>query len=173
MPRTSSELAAGLPIAGQTGTLDDVQLKGLEDKLAALEQTKGTQIAILMVPTTQPEDIASYANRVGNAWKIGRKAVGDGVLVVVAKNDRKIRIERQAYGDQSPARLDGLIAAAANALESNDPKADHAELTAAGVDVDAELMGGDGTVPLLFFFRDHDGNHLMIVETQAGRESAG
>ena len=46
-----------------------------------------------MVPTTQPEDIASYANRVGNDWKIGRKEVGDGVLVVVAKNDRKMRIE--------------------------------------------------------------------------------
>ena len=46
-----------------------------------------------MVPTTQPEDIASYANRVGNAWKIGRKDVGDGVLLVVAKDDRKVRIE--------------------------------------------------------------------------------
>lgn len=80
-------------VIDQTGTLDDVQLKGLEDKLAALEQNRGAQIAILMVPTTQPEDITSYANRVGNAWKIGRKGVGDGVLVVVARNDRKIRIE--------------------------------------------------------------------------------
>ena len=80
-------------VIDQTGTLDAIQLKGLEDKLAALEQTKGTQIAILMVATTQPEDIASYANRVGNAWKIGRKGVGDGVLLVVAKNDRKVRIE--------------------------------------------------------------------------------
>ena len=53
------------------------------------------------------------------------------------------------------------------ALDSTDPKADHAELKAAGVDVDAELMGGDGIVPLLFFFRDHDANHLMIVEAQA------
>ena len=50
------------------------------------------------------------------------------------------------------------------ALDSTDPKADHAELTAAGVDVDAEIMGGDGVVPLLFFIRDQDGNHLMIVE---------
>jgi uncharacterized protein len=80
-------------VIDQTGTLDDVQLKGLDEKLAAFEQTKGTQIAMLMVATTQPEDIASYANRVGNAWKIGRKGVGDGVLVVVAKDDRKIRIE--------------------------------------------------------------------------------
>ncbi|HMA06532.1 MAG TPA: TPM domain-containing protein [Ramlibacter sp.] len=80
-------------VIDQTGTLDAIQLKGLEDKLAALEQAKGAQIAVLMVPTTQPEDIASYANRVGNDWKIGRKGVGDGVLVIVAKNDRKVRIE--------------------------------------------------------------------------------
>ena len=80
-------------VVDQTGTLDAIQLKGLEDKLMAFEQKKGTQIAILMVPTTQPEDIASYANRVGNDWKIGRKDVGDGVLLVVAKDDRKVRIE--------------------------------------------------------------------------------
>lgn len=76
-----------------TGTLDAIQLKGLDDKLAAFEKEKGTQIAFLMVPTTQPEDITSYANRVANDWKIGRKGVGDGVLLVVAKNDRKVRIE--------------------------------------------------------------------------------
>ena len=80
-------------VIDQTGTLDAVQIKGLEDKLASLEQAKGAQVVVLMVPTTQPEDIASYANRVGNAWKIGRKDVGDGVLVIVAKNDRKVRIE--------------------------------------------------------------------------------
>ncbi|RYF41047.1 MAG: YgcG family protein, partial [Comamonadaceae bacterium] len=80
-------------VIDQTGTLDAVQAKGLEDKLAALEQSKGTQLVVLMVPTTQPEDIASYANRVGNAWKIGRKDVGDGVLLIVAKDDRKVRIE--------------------------------------------------------------------------------
>ncbi|RYG07282.1 MAG: YgcG family protein, partial [Burkholderiales bacterium] len=80
-------------VIDQTGTLDAVQAKGLEDKLAALEQSKGTQLVVLMVPTTQPEDIASYANRVGNTWKIGRKDVGDGVLLIVAKDDRKVRIE--------------------------------------------------------------------------------
>jgi len=80
-------------VIDQTGTLDAVQMKGLDDKLASLEQAKGAQVVVLMVPTTQPEDIASYANRVGNAWKIGRKDVGDGVLVIVAKNDRKVRIE--------------------------------------------------------------------------------
>jgi uncharacterized protein len=80
-------------VIDQTGTLDAIQLKGLEEKLMAFEQSKGTQIAILMLATTQPEDDASFANRVGNAWKIGRKGVGDGVLVVVAKDDRKVRIE--------------------------------------------------------------------------------
>jgi len=80
-------------VTDQTGTLDAIQLKGLEDKLAAFEQAKGTQIAILMVATTRPEDDASYANRVANAWKIGRKGVGDGVLIAVAKDDHKVRIE--------------------------------------------------------------------------------
>jgi uncharacterized protein len=80
-------------VIDQTGTLDPIQAKGIDDKLAAFEQSKGTQIAILMVATTKPEDDASYANRVANAWKIGRKGVGDGVLVVVARDDRKVRIE--------------------------------------------------------------------------------
>ncbi|HET8744105.1 MAG TPA: YgcG family protein [Ramlibacter sp.] len=80
-------------VIDQTNTLDAIQRKGLEDKLAAFEQKKGTQIVVLMVPTTQPEDIASYANRVANAWKIGRKEVGDGIVVIVAKDDRRVRIE--------------------------------------------------------------------------------
>jgi uncharacterized protein len=80
-------------VIDQTGTLDAIQRQGLEDKLAAFEQKKGTQIVMLLVPTTHPEDIASYANRVSNAWKIGRKEVGDGIVVIVAKDDRKVRIE--------------------------------------------------------------------------------
>jgi uncharacterized protein len=80
-------------VIDQTGTLDDIQRAGLEQKLADFERARGTQIAVLLVATTAPEDISSYANRVANAWKIGRKQVGDGVLVIVAKNDRKVRIE--------------------------------------------------------------------------------
>jgi uncharacterized protein len=80
-------------VVDQTGTLDEIQRKGLDDKLAALEQTKGSQVVFLLVGTTQPEDIFSYANRVANTWKIGRKGVGDGVLLVVAKNDRKINLQ--------------------------------------------------------------------------------
>jgi uncharacterized protein len=80
-------------VIDQTGTLDAGQRASLEAKLAAFEQKKGSQIIVLMVPTTQPENIASYANRIANDWKIGRKDVGDGVLMIVAKNDRKMRIE--------------------------------------------------------------------------------
>lgn len=80
-------------VMDQTGTLDSAQRAQLEDKLAAFESDNGAQIVMLLVPTTQPEDIAAYANRVFNAWKPGRKGIGDGLLLVVAKQDRKIRIE--------------------------------------------------------------------------------
>lgn len=76
-----------------TATLDVSQTQVLDNKLKQFEQQKGTQIVVLMVPSTAPEDIASYANRVGNAWKIGRKDIGDGLLLVVAKSDRTVRIE--------------------------------------------------------------------------------
>lgn len=80
-------------VVDQTGTLDAAQRAGLEQRLAAFEQARGTQLVVLLVPTTQPEDIASYSNRVANDWKIGRRDVGDGILVVVAKGDRRVRIE--------------------------------------------------------------------------------
>ena len=76
-----------------TGTLSAAQREALEAKLTAFEQSRGAQVVMLLVPTTQPEDIAAYAQRVGDSWKIGRKGVGDGLLLVVAKNDRKVRIE--------------------------------------------------------------------------------
>ena len=80
-------------VMDQTGTLNPAQLQALEAKLAAFEQARGAQVVVLMLPTTAPEDIAAYAQRVGDSWKIGRKAVGDGLLLVVAKNDRQVRIE--------------------------------------------------------------------------------
>ena len=76
-----------------TGTLAAEQLQQLEGKLSAFEQSRGAQVVVLLVPSTQPEDIASYANRVANSWKIGRKEIGDGLLLIVAKDDRKVRIE--------------------------------------------------------------------------------
>jgi len=80
-------------VVDTSGTLSQAQQQALDAKLSAFETASGSQVVVLMVPTTQPEDIASYANRVGSAWKIGRKDIGDGLLLVVAKNDRKLRIE--------------------------------------------------------------------------------
>ena len=76
-----------------TLTLDSADKARIEARLAQIEQTRGAQIVVLLITTTAPEDIASYANRVANAWKIGRRDVGDGVLIVIAKEDRKLRIE--------------------------------------------------------------------------------
>ena len=85
------------PLSGrvidQTATLSAAQAQGLTDKLAAFEAASGPQIVVLLVPTTQPEDIAAFAQRVGEAWKIGRREVGDGLLIVVAKNDRRVNIQ--------------------------------------------------------------------------------
>lgn len=76
-----------------TSTLDANQIQTLEAKLATFEKAKGSQIAVLVLPTTQPEVIEQFAIRVVEAWKLGRKGVDDGVLLVVAKDDRKLRIE--------------------------------------------------------------------------------
>lgn len=81
------------PVIDQTGTLSAAELAGLTDKLLRFERERGTQMAVLVVATTHPEDIAAYAHRVADQWKIGRREVGDGLLLVVAKNDRTVRIE--------------------------------------------------------------------------------
>jgi uncharacterized protein len=80
-------------VMDQTGTLNAAQLQALEAKLTTFEKARGAQVVVLMLPTTAPEDIAAYAQRVGDSWKIGRKSIGDGLLLVVAKNDRQVRIE--------------------------------------------------------------------------------
>ena len=80
-------------VIDQTGTLSSSQRQALEAQLAAIEQQHGAQVVVLMVPATAPEDIAAFANRVGNTWKIGRRDVGDGVLLIVAKDERRTRIE--------------------------------------------------------------------------------
>lgn len=76
-----------------TGTFDATSAGELEARLAALEQEKGSQIAVLLVPTTQPESIEQYALRVAETWKLGREKIDDGVLFLVAKDDRTLRIE--------------------------------------------------------------------------------
>ena len=76
-----------------TGTLSPAEQQALRDQLDAFEKRKGSQIAVLLVPTTQPEVIEQYALRVAEQWKIGRKGIDDGALFVVAKDDRALRIE--------------------------------------------------------------------------------
>lgn len=93
----SGDVLAVPPLAGrvidQTSTLSEAERQALDSKLAGIETRLGTQVVVLMVATTQPEDIASYAQRVGDTWKIGRRDVGDGLLLLVAKADRRVRIE--------------------------------------------------------------------------------
>ncbi|HEY6240869.1 MAG TPA: TPM domain-containing protein [Burkholderiales bacterium] len=76
-----------------TGTLSASQFRDLDSRLADFERGKGSQIAVLMLPSTEPETIEQYSIRVADAWKIGRTRVDDGVILVVAKNDRKLRVE--------------------------------------------------------------------------------
>jgi uncharacterized protein len=80
-------------VVDQTGTLSSDTIATLTQTLRGLELRKGSQVAVLIVPTTQPETIEQYSIRVAEAWKIGRKKVDDGALLVVAKDDRKLRIE--------------------------------------------------------------------------------
>jgi uncharacterized protein len=90
-----------------TGTLTAAQQAELEQKLADFEARKGAQIAVLLVPTTQPEQIEQYSIRVTDAWKLGRKKVDDGALLILAKDDHKLRIEN-GYG------LEGVLTDAAS-----------------------------------------------------------
>jgi uncharacterized protein len=95
-------------VTDTTGTLDASQKQTLETSLATLEQRKGAQLAVLIVPTVKPEEIEQYSIRVVDAWKLGRKSVDDGVLLIVAKNDHRVRIE-------VGRGLEGAIPDAANA----------------------------------------------------------
>lgn len=97
VPAAAQDVQPVPPLSGrvidQTATLTAAQSQALDAKLAAFEAEAGPQIVLLLVPTTAPEDIAAYAQRVADVWKIGRREVGDGVLLVVAKNQRSLRIE--------------------------------------------------------------------------------
>jgi uncharacterized protein len=80
-------------ITDLTGTLSTAQIQSLEQTLLSFEARKGSQIAVLMVPTTQPETIEQFGIRVADQWKLGRKGVDDGAILIVAKDDRALRIE--------------------------------------------------------------------------------
>jgi uncharacterized protein len=95
-PRASAQVA--LPefdalVTDLTGTLTAAQQSALEEKLRAYQARKGSQIAVLVLPTTQPEDIAQFGIRLADAWKVGRKGPDDGVIFIIAKEDRTLRLE--------------------------------------------------------------------------------
>ncbi len=123
---------------------------------------KITQLGRVMVPVSdQDEAIAFYTGKLGFSLTADVPfGEGDRWVEVAPPGGGAAIALVPPRGDYQAGRMTGI------ALESSDPRADHAELKANGVDVDAELMGGDGTVPLLFFFRDHDGNQLMVVEAR-------
>jgi uncharacterized protein len=80
-------------VVDQTGTLWAADIAALTQTLKSLEARKGSQVVVLIVPTTQPESIEQYSLRVAEAWKIGRRKIDDGALLVIAKNDHKVCIE--------------------------------------------------------------------------------
>jgi uncharacterized protein len=93
----AQDIAKVPPLSGRvtdlTSTLDVRQIQALESRLAAFEANKGAQLAVLIVPTTKPETIEQYGIRVVDKWKLGRKGVDDGALLLIAKDDHKLRIE--------------------------------------------------------------------------------
>ena len=96
-PALSAAQVAVPPLTGhmidQTGTLTAEQKAALEQTLTAFEARKGSQLAVLMVASSAPEEVEQYALRVAEQWKLGRKKIDDGAILVVAKNDRAMRIE--------------------------------------------------------------------------------
>lgn len=129
-------------VMDQTGTLDTNQRATLEAKLEAFEKSHGSQVVVLVVATTAPEDIADFTQRLGDAWKIGRRDVGDGVLFVIAKDDRRMRIATAktlegAIPDLMARRiLDGAVAPAFR-------RGDYAGGIEAGVDQILALIRGE------------------------------
>jgi uncharacterized protein len=139
-------LVAVPPLSGrvvdQTGTLSAGDVASLTQTLKDLETRKGSQIAVLIVPTTDGEAIEQFALRVAEAWKIGRKKVDDSALLVIAKNDRRLRIE-VGYG------LEGALTDATTKRiidEDITPKfktGDFAGGVSAGVDRMVRIVNGE------------------------------
>lgn len=120
-----------------------------------------TQVGRVMVPVSDQDAAIAFYTEILGFSLVADVAFGDGGRwVEVAPPGGGAPLALVApQGEYQPGRMTGI------ALVSLDPRADHAELKKRGVDVD-ELMGGDGTVPLMFFFRDNDNNHFMAVEGQ-------
>lgn len=145
-----------------TGTLTPAQTARIEQQLQALEQRKGSQIAVLIVPTTQPEAIEQYSMRVAEAWKLGRKGVDDGALLLVAKNDRALRIE-VGYG------LEGVIPDAvakrviAEIIVPYFQKNDFAGGIEAGVAQLIKLVDGEPLPPPAKSSRQNNGDPMGVL----------
>lgn len=101
------------PVTDLTATLSGEQLTSLNDRLRAFEARKGSQVAVLIVPSTRPESLEQYGIRVAEQWKVGRRKVDDGAILVVARNDRAVRIE-VGYG------LEGVLTDATASRIVND-----------------------------------------------------
>lgn len=129
-----------------TGTLSAAAATRMDSELTQFEAQKGSQIAVLIVPTTQPEEIEQFSIRVAEKWKIGRKNVDDGAILVVAKNDRRVRIE-------VGAGLEGALPdASANRIidEGITPRfklGDFDGGVQAGVDLMVKVVGGEPLPP--------------------------
>jgi uncharacterized protein len=147
-----------------TGTLSAPQIQSLDSRLRDFERAKGSQIAVLIVPTTEPETIEQYSIRVADAWKIGRARADDGVILVVAKADRRLRIE-VGYG------LEGAIPDAIAKRVESDVIAPHFRVgdfyggIAAGVDALMKSIEGESlpAPPPLFEGRHHPIDFQTIV----------
>lgn len=142
-----------------TGTLSANQRSTLEAKLAGIERQKGAQVAVLLVPTVQPETVSEYAVRVVEAWKLGRKGIDDGVLLLIAKNDRKLRIE-VGYG------LEGALTDAAakriisDLISPRFAQGDFYGGIEAGVDAIAGVISGESLPAPREWRSDHRGFNL-------------
>jgi uncharacterized protein len=133
-------------VTDMTGTLTAGQQAELEQKLRDFESRKGAQIGVLLVPTTQPEEIEQYSIRVVEAWKLGRRKVDDGVLLIIAKNDHALRIE-VAYG------LEGVLTDAMSSRIIEDTmkpllrQGQYFAAISAGVDQMMKLIDGEPLPP--------------------------
>ncbi len=146
--------AAGLvavpPLKAQvtdlTGTLTAAQVNALDTQLSQFEARKGSQIAVLIVPTTAPEAIEQYSIRVAEAWKLGRKGVDDGVLLLLAKDDRNMRLE-VGYGLEGPIPDAIAKRVIAETITPYLQKGDFAGGIQAGVDQLIKLVDGEKLPP--------------------------
>ena len=130
-----------------SGTLSPQDISGLTADIEALKMRKGAQVAILMLPTTKPESIEQFALRVFEDWKPGRKGIDDGVLIVVAKSDRRVRIEI-GYGLEGvlPDLITGRIIR--EQLMPRFKKNDYAEGLMSGLERLSNIIEGEPLPPI-------------------------